>query len=117
MNCYLRLLCTHLRRVPDEDTVPAGNCADEDNNPLGNCAVICADTDTTPPPNAAVGILPLRINCPGNRVLAMYYPSIGGSELVTSPDSVSVSTMLSVSGGISVGGVVLVINVLTCISN
>jgi hypothetical protein len=68
MNCYLRLLFTHLRRVPDEDTVPAGNCADEDNNPLGNCAVICADTDTTPPPNADVGILPLCIKLPYKNV-------------------------------------------------
>ena len=79
---------------------------------MGNEVASCADAEITPPPNAAGGILPLRINCPGNRVVAMYYSSIGDSEVVTSSGTISVSTMLSV-----VGGVVLVINVLTCVSN
>ena len=48
------------------DTVPDGSWAELLTIPTGNNVVTCTDPDTTPPPNAAVGILPVFKYCPDN---------------------------------------------------
>ena len=50
----------------DPETVPDGNWAELLTIPTGNNVVTCTDPDTTPPPNAAVGILPVFKYCPDN---------------------------------------------------
>lgn len=53
--------------VPDGS--PAATCAELLTVPIGNDCTIWAELETTPPVNAVVGILPLRINIPGTLVL------------------------------------------------
>lgn len=49
---------------PVNGAVMLVNCAELDTNPGGNNCSIWAELVTTPPPNAVMGILPLRIRLP-----------------------------------------------------